>query len=136
MIKPVQNDNSELTAQIDSLTHYYDPVVRAETRKLALRYFENCPVASSTLAPKQLWTDTNDNIPLSRFAKAGATEIAEGQPLSPELATVTALVVALKIHSQYTGMTAVLSRLAKPASHSILLASERNFLQTINYILI
>lgn len=119
---------------MDSITSGYPERVVSETTTLVTRYKASRDPDSPQSA-LNLWK-TVQNEPLSRFAKSGETSISKDQCLKPELVTVAALVIALKVHSQFEGVSKVLERLTKPASHSAVVAAERHLLEAIDYDLV
>jgi hypothetical protein len=62
--------------------------------------------------------------------------VERDERLESDLAFVAGLVVALKIHSQFEGITAILARLSKPASHSAVVVAEKHLLEAIGYDLV
>ncbi|KAG5361860.1 hypothetical protein CJU90_3323 [Yarrowia sp. C11] len=119
---------------MDSITKGYPPKVIEETENLVERYTKSRD-PDYPLSTLNLWKQSSSE-PLSRFAKSGQVSIDSGERLSDDLMTVAALSVALKIHSQFDGFSAVLQRLPKPASHSALVVAERHLLEAIGYDLV
>lgn len=119
---------------MESLKEGYPSKIIDETESLVARYNAsrdpNLPLSTLKLR-KETKTE-----PLGRFTRSGEGSVSQGERLEPDLAFFAALILALKVHSQFEGISAVLSRLSHPASHSAVVLAERHFLEVIGYDLV
>lgn len=119
---------------MESFKEGYPGKIIDETESLVTRYNASRD-QSSPLSALKLKKETKTE-PLGRFTRSGEGSIKQGERLEPDLAYVAALILALKVHSQFEGISAVLSRLSQPASHSAVVLAERHFLEVIGYDLV
>ncbi|QNP95179.1 hypothetical protein YALI2_A00178g [Yarrowia lipolytica] len=119
---------------METITKGYPQRIVEETENLVTRYHASRDQSSPQSALK-LWKET-PNEPLGRFARSGERNVERDERLESDLAFVAGLVVALKIHSQFEGITAILARLSKPASHSAVVVAEKHLLEAIGYDLV
>lgn len=119
---------------METIKEGYPRAIIEETESLVTRYNASCdPNAAQSTLKLRRETQTE---PLGRFTRSGEASIRPGERLEPDLAYIAALVVASKVHSQFEGISAILSRLSQPASHSAVVLAERHLLEIIGYDLV